>query len=103
MNKDELYDEIDQSKSITEKYFGLSIGKFIVAFCIVLFTGIYVGSLLYGTNSIQVYMKLDDYKDYLKTQITSLKQQNANKQKEYFELREITAPDNQNNQENKGV
>jgi hypothetical protein len=91
LNQDELYDEIDQSQSITEKYFGLTLGKFIIAFCIVLFSGIYVGSLLYGTNSLQVYMKLDDYNDYLKSQIVTLKQQNANKQKEYFELKEITA------------
>ena len=91
MNQDELYDEIDRSQSITEKYFGLSIGKFIIAFCIVLFSGIYIGSLLYGTNSLQVYMKLEDYNDYLKSQIVTLKQQNANKQKEYFELKEITA------------
>lgn len=91
MNQDELYDEIDRSQSITEKYFGLTLGKFIVAFCIVLFSGIYIGSLLYGTNSLQVYMKLDDYNDYLKSQIVTLKQQNANKQKEYFELKEITA------------
>ena len=91
MNQDELYDEIDNTQSVTEKYFGLSVGKFIVAFCIVLFSGIYIGSLLYGTNSLQVYMKLDDYNDYLKAQITTLKQQNANKQKEYFELKEITA------------
>jgi hypothetical protein len=91
LNQDELYDEIDQSQSITEKYFGLTLGKFIIAFCIVLFSGIYIGSLLYGTNSLQVYMKLDDYNDYLKSQIVTLKQQNANKQKEYFELKEITA------------
>jgi hypothetical protein len=91
LNQDELYDEIDRSQSITEKYFGLSVGKFIIAFCIVLFSGIYVGSLLYGTNSLQVYMKLEDYNDYLKAQIVTLKQQNANKQKEYFELKEITA------------
>ncbi len=91
MNQDELYDEIDRSQSITEKYFGLSVGKFIIAFCIVLFSGIYIGSLLYGTNSLQVYMKLEDYNDYLKAQIVTLKQQNANKQKEYFELKEITA------------
>ncbi len=91
MNQDELYDEIDQSQSITEKYFGLTLGKFIIAFCIVLISGIYIGSLLYGTNSLQVYMKLDDYDNYLKSQIVTLKQQNANKQKEYFELKEITA------------
>ena len=91
MNQDELYDEIDKSQSITEKYFGLSLGKFIIAFCIVLFSGIYIGSLLYGTNSLQVYMKLEDYNGYLKAQIVTLKQQNANKQKEYFELKEITA------------
>jgi len=91
VNQDELYDEIDRSQSITEKYFGLSAGKFIIAFSIVLFSGIYIGSLLYGTNSLQVYMKLEDYNDYLKAQIVTLKQQNANKQKEYFELKEITA------------
>ena len=91
MNQDELYDEIDRSQSITEKYFGLSACKFIIAFCVVLFSGIYIGSLLYGTNSLQVYMKLEDYNDYLKAQIVTLKQQNANKQKEYFELKEITA------------
>ena len=91
MNQDELYDEIDRSQSLTEKYFGLSVGKFIVALFIVLFTGVYIGSLLFGTNSLQVYIKLDDYNDYLKSQIMSLKQQNANKQKEYFELKEISA------------
>ena len=77
MNQDELYDEIDKSQSITEKYFGLSLGKFIIAFCIVLFSGIYIGSLLYGTNSLQVYMKLEDYNGYLKAQIVTLKQQNT--------------------------
>ncbi|MDD2356888.1 MAG: hypothetical protein PHX13_03135 [Thiovulaceae bacterium] len=91
MNQDELYDDIDRSQSITEKYFGLSVGKFIIAFCVVLFSGVYIGSLLYGTNSLQVYMKLEDYNGYLKAQIVTLKQQNANKQKEYFELKEITA------------
>ena len=91
MNQDELYDEIDRSQSVTEKYLGLSVGKFIIAFCIVLFSGMYIGSLLYGTNSLLVYMKLEDYNDYLKAQIVTLKQQNANKQKEYFELKEITA------------
>jgi cell division protein FtsB len=96
LNQEELYDEIEQTKSFTEKHFGLSLSKFIVIFSIVLFSGIYVGSLLYGTNSIQVYIKLDEYKEYLKGQITSLKQQNANKQKEYFELKEIAAPDNIN-------
>ena len=69
----------------------MSVGKFIIAFCIVLFSGMYIGSLLYGTNSLQVYMKLEDYNAYLKAQIVTLKQQNANKQKEYFELKEITA------------
>lgn len=91
MNHDELYDEIDSSQSITEKYLGLSIGKFLAALFIVLFLGVYIGSLLYGTNSLQVFMKLDDYHDYLKDEIYTLKKKNAQKQREYFELKEISA------------
>ncbi len=91
MNHDELYDEIDSSQSITEKYLGLSVGKFLIALFIVLFSGVYIGSLLYGTNSLQVLMKLDDYHDYLQDEIHTLKKQNAQKQREYFELKEITA------------
>lgn len=91
MKHDELYDEIDSTQSITEKYLGLSLGKFLLALFIVLASGFYIGSLLYGTNSLQVLMKLDDYQDYLKDEIHHLKKENAQKQREYFELKEITA------------
>ena len=91
MNHDELYDDIDRSQSITEKYLGLTDGKFLIALCIVLFSGVYIGSLLYGTNSLMVLIKIDDYNDYLKGEIHTLKNQNAQKQREYFELKEISA------------
>ena len=91
MNHDELYNEIDSSQTMTEKYLGLSLGKFLVAFFFVLFAGMYIGSILFGTNSLQVLMKLDDYNDYLKGEIYTLKKLNSEKQKEYFELKEISA------------
>lgn len=91
MNHDEIYDEIDSSQSITEKYLGLSLGKFLIAFFIVLVSGVYIGSLLYGTNSLVVLMRLDDYHDYLEDEIHAMKKQNADKQREYFELKEISA------------
>lgn len=91
MQQEELFDEIEGSLSITEKYLGLSIGKFLFLFSIVLFMGIYIGILLYGTNSVEVLLKLEDYETFLQDETTRLKNENAMLQKEYFELKEISA------------
>lgn len=91
MQQEELFDEIEDSLSITEKYLGLSIGKFLFLFSIVLFMGIYIGILLYGTNSVEVLLKLEDYETFLQDETLRLKNENAMLQKEYFELKEISA------------
>ena len=91
MNKEELYEEIDNTQSITEKYLGLSLGKFFTLLFIVLASGIYIGVLLFGNNSLEVLMNIEDYESYLKKEIVQLKGQNAQLQKEYFELKEISA------------
>lgn len=92
MQKQELYEEIDNSQSLTEKYLGLSLKKFLFLLCIVLSLGIYLGILFYGNNSLEVLFNLQDYENFLESEIARLKSENAALQKEYFELKEISAP-----------
>ncbi len=91
MNKEELYEEIDNTQSITQKYLGLSLSKFFLLLGTVLVLGVYLGILLYGTNSLEVLFGLNDYEDYLHSEIHRLKDENAELQREYFELKEISA------------
>ena len=91
MNQEELYEEIDNTQSITQRYLGLSLLKFFSLVGIVLTLGVYLGVLLYGTNSLEVLFGLDDYEEYLHSEIHRLKDENAELQREYFELKEISA------------
>ncbi len=58
---------------------------------VVLGLGIYIGVILYGTNSVEVLLGLEDYENYLQGEVTRLKEENAELQREYFELKEISA------------
>ena len=91
MQNEELYEEIDNTQSITQKYLGLSLGKFFALFSIVIALGIYLGVLLYGTNSLEILFGLQDYENYLQDEVYRLKDENAELQREYFELKEISA------------
>ncbi|MCK9455396.1 MAG: hypothetical protein WCY51_00935 [Sulfurimonas sp.] len=91
MTNEELYEGIDDTQSFTQKYFGLSLVKFLILLLLVLATGVYIGVLLYGTNSLEVFLGLQDYEEYLQSEVDRLKTQNAELQKEYFELKEISA------------
>jgi len=91
MNQEELYEEIDTSQGLTQKYLGLSLGKFFLLFIIVILLGVYLGVLLYGTSSLEVLFNLQEYESYLSNEITRLKSENAQLQREYFELKEISA------------
>ncbi len=91
MQNEELFEEIDTTQSITQEYFGLSFTKFFVFVFIILSLGIYIGTILYGTNSIEIFLGLEEYETYLQTEVTSLKNENAQLQREYFELKEISA------------
>jgi cell division protein FtsB len=91
MKNEEIYEEIDTTQSLTQRYLGLSLGKFLFLLGVVLALGIYLGVLLYGTNSVEVLLGLQEYENYLQDEITRLKQENATLQKEYFELKEISA------------
>jgi len=91
MNKEELYEEIDNTQSLTQRYLGLSWMRFISLVFAVLLLGVYLGVLFYGTNSLEVLFGLDDYEVYLHSEIGRLKTENAELQREYFELKEISA------------
>jgi len=91
MQNEELFEEIDNTQSITQEYLGLSLGKFFALFAVVIATGIYLGILLYGTNSLEVLFGLQDYENYLQDEVYRLKAENAELQREYFELKEISA------------
>jgi len=91
MNQEELYGDIDTTESITQKYLGLSLSKFFFLFAIVVALGIYLGILLYGTSSLEILFGLQDYEVYLQDEVTRLKLENAELQREYFELKEISA------------
>ena len=88
---EELFEDIDDTQGLTEKYLGLSLFKFLLLLSLVLSIGIYLGILLYGTNSLEVLFGLQDYQEYLKDEIYRLKDENAELQREYFELKEISA------------
>ena len=91
MQNEELYEDIDNTQSLTQEYLGLSLSKFLILVCIVLSFGVYIGILLYGTNSLEVLFGLQDYEEYLQDEIFRLKDENAELQREYFELKEISA------------
>jgi amino acid permease len=90
MNLEELYDGTDDTYSITQRYLGLSLRKFLFLLFIVLAFGIHLGIIMYGTNSLEVLFNLQDYEQYLTNEIVHLKSENADLQKEYFELKEIS-------------
>ncbi len=91
MQNEELFEDIDDTQSVTQEYFGLSLTKFFVFVLIVLAFGVYIGTILYGTNSVEVLLGLDEYETYLKDEVLRLKHENAELQREYFELKEISA------------
>ena len=91
MKKEELYEDIDKNLSITQLYLGLSLERFSLFLIIIIIFGVYIGILLYGTNSLEVLFSLEDYENYLQNEISTLKSQNASLQREYFELKEISA------------
>jgi hypothetical protein len=88
---DELFDDINREQSLPEQYLGLSWPKLIFAVLLIVALGVYIGVLLFGDNSLQVLLELEEYEAYLKEDIERLKTENASMQKEYFELKELDA------------
>lgn len=88
---DELFEDIDREQSLPEQYLGLTWPKLFISLLLIVALGIYIGVLLFGDNSLQVLLGLEEYESYLKEDIERLKTENASMQKEYFELKELDA------------
>jgi len=77
------------SQSVTERYLGLSLPRFLFFLLTIIFLGLYVNVLLFGDNSLEVLLQLEEYESYLHHEIENYKSENAALQKEYFELKEL--------------
>ena len=51
--------------------------------------GIYVGNIIFGKRSLDVMLSLQEQKTQLERDVETLKKQNAQLQKAYFELKEL--------------
>ncbi len=52
-------------------------------------SALFIGEMLFGKNSLEVYLALEKDQKILEKKINDLKNQNAALQKEYFELKNI--------------
>lgn len=87
--KDALLD-VDTGSNWVEKNLGLSVKSLVIITLVVSVIGIYIGNLLFGDNSLESLIQLQDYEESLIEEVSRLKSENALMQKEYFELKEIT-------------
>jgi len=53
----------------------------------VMMTALFIGELLFGKNSLEVYQNLKKDEKILSQKIIKIKDENANLQKQYFELK----------------
>jgi hypothetical protein len=91
MQQDEQLLQHEENESFSERYFGLSTSKFLIASGVVLVVGVYMGFIFFGDNSLSVLLDLEEYQNYLSEDIEHLKVENAALQKQYFELKELDA------------
>jgi cell division protein FtsB len=81
--------EDDYTSSFTQRRFGLSTPKFLgVAAAGIAFL-LYLWVIVFGDNSLLVLLNLEERQEFLTEDIERLKAQNAQLQKQYFELKEI--------------
>ena len=90
----ELLDEIEAEQSLPKRYFGLSWERLSLFALIVVLSGIYIGIILFGENSLEVLLNLEEYENFLTSEVSTLKVENAGLQKELFELNELDPDSN---------
>lgn len=78
---DEYEHDYKKTRLLKDIFLGAGIAAALAIFCV------YVFVLGWGDRSISVFLKLQEQKDYLKTQIEKLKNENAALQKKFFELK----------------
>lgn len=82
-----------ESKTTKREYFFYSHSSLIVFFLLLLGFGYYLGKLLFGGSSLEVYLDLRDKHERLQQEITELQSKNVRLQKRLFELKELRPRD----------
>ena len=85
----ELLEEFEDEtlkKSSHEPSFYVKILALVV---IIIGFGIYVGDMLFGKSSLDVFLNLQEVKQKYEIGVEKLKEENAILQKEYFELKDL--------------
>ncbi len=75
--------------SLSSRGWLATIGRYAFFFVVLVLLAIYIGILLFGTNSVEVLYKLNVQEKTLQRKIKFLKNENARLQKRYFELKEL--------------
>jgi cell division protein FtsB len=75
-------------RKIDKKRFVSYIKRASICFAVILF-GIYIGNMLFGVSSLEVFWNLTNDKQRLERRIGELKNENANLQKRLFELQQL--------------
>jgi cell division protein FtsB len=83
--KEDILDSFTNSKRHILEY----IVQVVILLFFVTLLGIYIGNLFFGKNSNEVLTNIQVQQNYLEKKIKSLQQDNANLQKEYFELKNL--------------
>ncbi len=81
------YEEFEKRKD-SRLYF-----KAAFLFLLVVLLGIYIGNMLFGDNSLEMMLSLEQKRDKLQKMTDELKKENARLQRKYFELKQIEAVD----------
>jgi len=81
--------EDDYRISFSQRRFGLSTPKFLGVVGAGLAFLFYLWVIVFGDNSLLVLLNLEERQEFLSDDIERLKAQNAQLQKQYFELKEI--------------
>ncbi len=68
---------------------GLSLKALLLTTLAILLFGIYIGTLIYGENSVTVWRHLKKEERMLAKEKVRLMQENQRLQKEYFELKQL--------------
>lgn len=85
----DIVEELERSKTKDGFKIDSEILSYLAIFFVVVLFAVYVGNILFGKNSLEVYLKLQNQKESLSTRVEELKESNALLQKEYFELKEL--------------
>lgn len=80
-------DEIAQKPSHREEKQSSLAVFWLILLLAVLILGVYIGTLFFGTNSLEVLLELRKKENELSYRVERLRSDNAQLQKEYFELK----------------